>query len=110
MKIESKFDVNNIVAHKFQKDGHDAFIASEILGVQTDTCYAGTQVFYLCRNLMLQKKRDFEYKGDEVEKKHKWEVNHAISGDTKGQIPLQGYREDEIVECPKKFIDIILNK
>jgi len=61
MKITTKFDVGNIVQHKFNKNKtfnpedelEKIFILKfQILEIITNSCYAGTQVSYKCRALV----------------------------------------------------------
>lgn len=57
MIIETKFKINDLVQHKFQKQGttkgNGDFKSTmkffEVLYIHTETCSAGTQVFYRCR-------------------------------------------------------------
>jgi hypothetical protein len=57
MTIETKFKINDLVQHKFAKaptlkglnDLKTAIKFFEVLYIHTETCSAGTQVFYRCR-------------------------------------------------------------
>ncbi len=57
MNIETKFKINDLVQHKFAKlatlkgmnDSKSAIKFYEVLYIHTETCSAGTQVFYRCR-------------------------------------------------------------
>jgi hypothetical protein len=102
MKIETKFDVNNLVKRKFDADTKDGFVAMEVMEIVSQTCYAGTQVFYSCRHIYA--KREFKGFG---EKEFTWSVGHGVSKED-AQMGWQKYREDELVEAPQNQIDIIL--
>ncbi len=104
MTIETKFDVNNLVKAKFDKGTENHFQLFEVMQVETNTCYAGTQNFYLCRAITAKKKFKDEWsKKGEFE----WLICHGI-GSTDFAIGWGKYREDELVEAPKEQIDIIL--
>ena len=106
MKIETQFTINNLIKHKFdtgEKAGHTLF---EVLGISTDTCYAGTQIFYTCRPILLIKIWKDKWK---EEGEFDWEVKHGVSGKD-GHNALQKYREDEIVEAPNELVDIVTGK
>ena len=57
MTIETKFKINDLVQHKFQRAGttkgnsdlRNSMKFHEVLYIHTETCSAGTQVFYRCR-------------------------------------------------------------
>lgn len=56
MTIEAKFKINDLVRNKFQKhqtlenlSGKASVQFMEILYITTETCSAGTQIFYRCR-------------------------------------------------------------
>lgn len=57
MTIETKFKINDLVQHKFAKsptlkgmnDLKTSIKFFEVLYIHTETCSAGTQVFYRCR-------------------------------------------------------------
>lgn len=95
MNIETKFKVGSLVRHKFERQTHDAIHALEVMEISTDTCYAGTQVFYQCRALVAQKqfKNEYAKTGDFT-----WALGHTL-------LPWFKYREDELVEIPKNEAD-----
>ena len=103
MKITSKFGIGDLVQRKYETEGRTSFIVHEIMNVFTDTCYIGTQVFYLCKALILTKEYKHEYlkTGDFT-----WCVYPGISeGDnTTGMKKL---REDELIPIEKKYREII---
>lgn len=50
MNIETKYNVNDLVQHKYQKAfGAKRKSAFEVIEIVTNSCYAGSQVFYKCR-------------------------------------------------------------
>jgi hypothetical protein len=56
MTIETKFKINDLVMNKFQKNqtlenlsGKQSLQFMEVLYIHTETCSAGTQIFYRCR-------------------------------------------------------------
>lgn len=106
MEINPKFQINNLLTHKFENQGEDAICVLEAMEIHTNTCYAGTQVFYECRQIHVIKKFEHEYsrKGPFV-----WAVAHAY-GKTPQDIGWKRYREDELIDAPQWAIDIILKK
>lgn len=104
MKIETKFDVNNLVKRKFDTNSKNKMSALEVMEVITQTCYAGTQVFYLCKPVIAQKEFKDKWKEDG---EFSWVIVHGISQE-ENQPGWRKYREDELVEAPKEVIDIIL--
>lgn len=105
MKLESKFDINNLVKHKFGREANDCVHCLEIMQVQTETCYAGTQIFYLARAIVAIKKYEHDYK---KEGPFIWTIANAIVGESNKNIAWEKYREDELIECPQEQIDVIL--
>lgn len=102
MTIEPKFAINNLVKHKFDNLTKGNFKAAiEVLYIHTETCSAGTQIFYLGRHITATKNAKYENNPDQ------WTVGHDMGQDDKGQA-LRKYREDELVECPKDIMEIIL--
>jgi len=107
MKLESKFDINNLVQHKFDNRDSDTITCLEIMEVRTETCYAGTQVFYHTRNIVAMKKYKHDYK---KEGEFIWEIGHSIDKYGNKNISWEKYREDELIACSQENIDIILCK
>ena len=108
MKLQSKFNVNDLLARKFDSNGNKYFHIFEVLEIITNTCYAGTQFFYLCRPITGSKEYKEKYK-DSGE--FKWIVRHVIGNNanhTPGKLYAEKYREDELVLAPKRVIDIVL--
>ena len=104
MKLESKFDINNLVSHKFQTIEKDGFPVYEVLEVITQTCYGGTQVFYDCRMIFLRKEYASEWKSTG---EFKYSIAVGISKED-GKMGTQRFREDELIEAKKEYIDVIL--
>lgn len=104
MKIETKFDINNLIQHKFDNEAAENHIVLEILDIHTDTCYAGTQIFYYVRPIIL--KKNFGGRGmNDL----KWSTSSSVGANGRDTGVVR-YREDELIECDQKWIDIILNK
>ncbi len=103
MKIETKFDINNLIAHKFQQGGNIMNIM-EVMEIETVTCYAGTQNFYICRLLVLEKVFKNSYSN---EGKFRWRIAHSI-GKEDFASGWKKYREDEMIEAPQELIEIVM--
>lgn len=96
MKLTTKFEVNDLIKHKYNTPGKDSVAILEVMEIITQTCYAGTQVFYLCRAIILTK----EFTGFNKEDDRKWVVGHSISKDS-NKISWERYREDELISINK---------
>lgn len=84
-----------------KKDSQENKIVSayEVMEVVTQTCYAGTQVFYLCRPLFRFYTKDYSFK--EPEKRNVLtDILHGEKMDVK-------FREDEVRACAQEIVDII---
>lgn len=98
MIIKPKFNINDLIQHKFCRPNDDVKSFYEIIDVQTITCCAGTQVFYHCRLHQLHFEKQFG-----LMKKDKEPKLEAISHRVKS-IPESQYtslREDEVKACSK---------
>lgn len=104
MEIKTKFDVNNLVKRKFDTNSKNRMSALEVMEVIAQTCYAGTQVFYLCKPVIAEKEFKDKWKEDG---EFSWVIAHGISQE-ENQAGWRKYREDELIEAPKEVIDIIL--
>lgn len=102
MKIETAFDIHNIVKRKFDTDGPDETCAFEVMEVISNSCYAGTQVFYLCRQLVAVRKYDIKRNED------RWVNGHAINRQDDSSTGWLKYREDELIAAPQEVIDVFL--
>lgn len=103
MKFETKFNVKDIIKCAIDVGRDDMFVAYEVLGINTETCYAGTQVFYTCRAIVGEKKYKSYMK---EENDFKWVVGHGVAKKD-GEWGVSRFREDEMVECPKEILDIL---
>lgn len=109
MKIETKFDVNNLVVSKYQrnplklKTKTTALCCFEVIEVHAVTCMAGTQVFYDVR--VIHGITDTKYVDD---KRVTTYEDFGIGSSPKGEYSRM--REDELVEAPKEVIDLVLGK
>jgi hypothetical protein len=105
MKIETKFDVNNFVVRKFDTNEKDTFRVLEVMEVISQTCYAGTQVFYLCRAMVANKEYEKQWK---QEGEYTWVIGHVLGKD-ENSTGWRKYREDELIEAKQEHVDLILN-
>ncbi len=103
MKLISKFGIGDLVQRKYETENRDYFVVHEIMNVITDTCHVGTQVFYLCKALILKKLFEKEYSktGDFT-----WAIHPHIGNDD-NSTGMKKYREDELIHINKKYRDII---
>lgn len=101
MKIETKFNVNDLTQRKY--DSNDTTImVCEIIEIVPVVCIAGTQVFYITRPIMLN--RVPKYKDGETT--YKWAVERAIYRDN----TIPKFREDELIPCSDEYKKIVLGK
>jgi hypothetical protein len=105
MKIETEFDVHNLVKRKFDKNTTDTVQLLEVMAIKSDTCYAGTQIFYHCRSVVAHKnfKHEFSKTGD-----YEWSIGHGVNNDS-DRLAWRQYREDELVDAPEDEMNLILN-
>ena len=103
----SKFTVNNLVKHKFNKTESDSIVALEVIEVHAHTSSIGTEVFYTTRAIVCRKsyKKPYDKENSEFE----WIVANAIAK-TDLKFGYAKYREDELVELEKESISIILGE
>jgi len=104
MKINSKFNINDLVKCKYDTELLEKNIgALMIMEVHTQSCYAGTQVFYLCRQIVGKKESDRW----ETPKKEYWIIGHGATNESR--VAWGKYREDELVAISKEAKEIIEN-
>lgn len=104
MTIETKFNVNDLSIHKHSSFGSmEESVFYEIMEVQTVSCYKESQVFYLCKAILL--KRQFKNKYTE-EGGFVWELHQTRSREDHST-GWEKLREDELVEFPKKYLQVI---
>lgn len=96
MNIEPKFKIGDLVRHKYSRSNqkNDLLIAMEVLFIHTETCSAGTQIFYQCRMLFQILSSSFKEAAQllDIAPSDKFEIK---------------FREDEIVECPDDIKKLI---
>jgi hypothetical protein len=106
--IETKYDVENLVQHKYQRatpNSSKVASAYEIEEIITQTCYAGTQVFYDCRSLHLVYETEFK---ENARIRKVVDCAHAINSES-GRVATVRFREDELKDCPEDLINEIKN-
>ena len=109
MVIKTKFNINDLVFSKYQRnpitniDNPEAILCFEVIDINTGTCMAGTQIFYVCRTIHGHSSSEW-IEGKKVIKFK----DYCIGSNSKGE--YQTLREDEIVKAPKEVIDLLLNK
>ena len=104
MKITTKFKVGDIVQKKYDTEGKDIMILQEIMTIVTDTCYVGTQVFYLCRALVLTKEYEKLY---DKSRGFTWNVNPGVHQDD-NSIGWKKWREDEFIPAKSEYMKQII--
>ena len=102
MKIETKYSVGDIVKHQFQTPSERFMHGLEVLELQSQTCYAGTQVFYLCRHIVFHKMNDKWKDATEIH----WSIAHEY-GSSDNQTGYRKYREDELTVLDEGFLSLL---
>lgn len=105
MTVETKFAIGDLTQRRYDKGNQQRQVAYEIMETIVQVCYGGSQVFYLCRAIIAEKKETFFNKRDEEQP---WFVGHGVSH-TEGVIAFQKYREDELIPCSEETKAIITN-
>lgn len=109
MIIQTKFNVNDLIVSKYQRNPIsqtseiESVYCFEIIDINTGTCMAGTQVFYVCRSI--HGILSIDYIDGKKVKSYK---DFLIGSGAKGEYTT--LREDEIVVAPKEVIDLVLGK
>ena len=75
MKITTKFKINDLVMYKYDASPDYRICALEINTVLTDTCNAGTQVFYTARPIQAEKET-VNFVSEK--RRNDWTVNHHV--------------------------------
>lgn len=96
MRIETKFKIRDLLRREYDTPRRESITVLDVMEINSQTCYAGTQVFYTCRPILLNR----------IYKPDGWEVSHAI-GNEDGSTGWVKYREDELLLCSKEVIDIV---
>ena len=85
--------------------GRKTFKAFEIMEINAQVCYTTTQVFYLCRPIILEFPTQYKglkgWKG--LEKDKLPQIDFGMKYDIL-QVSWVKLREDEIKNCPKEII------
>lgn len=110
MNIKTAFDINSIVRHKFggTKTGYGSktIIRYEVLYIGTETCSAGTQIFYRCRPIQITERDDFKEPSVVV---HDVIVSDMTPANRAGGQGECFFREDELLPCDEKMLRIIMD-
>lgn len=106
MTIETKFNINDLVQHKFQRpirEKPQQAIAFEVIEINSICCYTTAQVFYVCRPIhaIVEEQRDEKFK-------RIFELVNFAAGRLKDTEYLK-FREDEIKICDESLKALILN-
>lgn len=105
MEIKTKFDVGAITERKYNSS-NEGYYALEVMEISSQTCYAGTQVFYHCRQLIITKTPNWRRKEDETVKE--WNIAHGVNKQhTSNTVAWEKYREDELIEASAKILEIL---
>lgn len=104
MDIKAKFNINDLLRAKYDSTHKGQIVLLEAMFVMTETCSAGTQVFYICRAIILLKeyKNEFRKKGSYV-----WNIAHGVNNDKDNSTGYRKYREDEIIGASSYLLDIV---
>lgn len=108
MGIETAYAVNDMVMHRFGMESSEMKVVYRVMEIITNTCYAGTQVFYRLRPVCLVKKHE-RFKGDGS---FTWEVRAGHSGrmtDKNNNLGWEEFREDELEPITQKYTDVLAN-
>ncbi len=110
LNIEVEFRVNELVVTKYSstegnilnpRDG--AMLCLEVMEIRTETCYAGTQVFYVCRSIHGHTVTEY------VDGERKVTYNDFQRGmNSRGE--YNSYREDELKPASSEVVELITSK
>lgn len=103
MEISTRFNISDLTAHKYEHQTSRRKSVLEIMEVITTSCYAGTQVFYLCRLIILEKKIQLS----NLDKKE-WSIYHSIGKDV-NDTGWKKYREDELIPLSQEITQLLKN-
>lgn len=98
MKIETKFNVNDLTLKKYDHN-KDMILVCEIMEIVPVVCIAGVQVFYTVRIISITKKNTYINRENEPE----WRSDRIITSN--GQ--YHKFREDELIPISDKALKII---
>ena len=103
MNIKTKFEVGEVVEHKFNTE-HDGIIqVYDVKEITTQSCYALTQVFYHVKPIEMTK--EHERKFDE-KSPFKWSVRVSMPNN-EGQMGWVKLREDDLIAATKEVKAIL---
>lgn len=101
MNIKTKFNLNELVKHKYDSNKKDMICLLEVLTIMTEACYAGNQVFYLCRAIIAHKELNLPLRKED-EESDTWFLAHGVHSSDDFKIGWRKYREDELIAAPKE--------
>lgn len=93
MEIKTKFKIGSLVKVKYDRwHNGDRIDLFEVLEIMTQTCYKDSQIFYIMRQIVCEKKyeKEFTKTGD-----YEWFVFHG-TGASDHSSGWKKYREDEL--------------
>ena len=102
MVITTKFAVNELIQHKYQREPveqNNIVTCYEVIETQTVTCMAGTQTFYECRAINRIFKS--EWKDDKPMQSF---IDVGFGESRRGNSPYIRFREDELKACPEAIV------
>lgn len=105
MEINSKFNIYDLVQRKFETESKEMSVAYEIMEVVTQSCYAGTQIFYQCAPLFAIKQYKDAWRKDGEFSIH---IAHGIPKQS-NETSWQKYREDELIDLTEPMKELFKN-
>ena len=110
MNTKTAFEINSIVRHKFGKEktkfNTRTITRYEVLYINTETCSAGTQIFYRCRPILITESKDYEDKTQVIHDVHVADVTPVNRAGGQGECL---FREDELLPCDEAMLKIIMD-
>ena len=101
MEIKTKFEIEDLLSLKTDRRDKDRFHALIVMEITSETCYSGTQIFYVCRMISGEKIYSMTESGV-----YEWAIGH-IKGSDKHDTGWKRYREDELIKSSKEVVKII---
>ena len=100
--IQPKFKINELVSGKYSQAsmGHGFLACYEVIFIHTETCSAGTQIFYSCR--LIHYHVDVEHQYNQ-EKRTTSLIDVSVHTDN-SNFPYCRFREDELKSSPDQVI------
>lgn len=112
MNITTAYRINDLVQHKYDRttiEGGDRS-CMEVLYISTETCSAGTQVFYTVRPIHVVQTKDYSEVQTNGRYPMKLEVRHAFYPNNVGTQGSARFREDELIPCNRELAAIVRNE